>query len=245
MKQLKVLSAVGLFALAASTAHAGISSTVTATNDYDFRGNTQSSKDPAIQASFDYAHDSGFYAGAWASNVDFGTADPDIELDLYTGFTKTLDSKFSYDVGAVYYTYHSNPDPGVDYYEIYAGVGYDWFKAKLFYSPKFGGDLGAATAKAFTGNDSASAMYISADANIPLPANFSAIAHLGYSWGDYWDNAFGDTQTDFAVGVGYTLSNFNFALKYVDTDSKVKVTSDAFNNEGRVVFTVATTFPWK
>ncbi len=44
--------------------------------------------------------------------------------------------------------------------------------------------------------------------------------------------------------MGYTAGKFNFALKYVDTDSDVKVTSDAFNNEGRVIFTVATTFPW-
>jgi uncharacterized protein (TIGR02001 family) len=240
MKQLKVLSAVGLLALAGS-AQAGISSTITATNDYDFRGNTQSEKDPAIQASLDYAHDSGFYVGAWASNVKFGTPDPDVELDLYTGFTKTYDSKWGYDVGAVYYTYHSNPDPGVDYYEVYAGVSYDWFKAKLFYSPEFGGAL----AKDIAGGEGVSAMYISTDAAIPLPANFSAIAHAGYSWGDYWDKAFGSDQFDYAVGVGYTAGNFNFALKYVDTSGDVKVTTDAFNNEGRVVFTVATTFPWK
>ena len=33
-------------------------------------------------------------------------------------------------------------------------------------------------------------------------------------------------------------------MKYVDTDADVEVTDDAFNNEGRVIFTVATTFPW-
>ena len=243
MKQLKVLSAVGLLAVAGA-AHAGVSSTITATNDYDFRGNTQSAKDPALQISLDYAHDSGFYAGAWASNVDFGTPDPDIELDVYTGFTQTFDSKFGYDVGVVYYSYHSDTDPGLNYFEVYAGVSYDWFKAKVFYSPKFAGDAAEAVAFANTGNDSASAFYISTDASIPLPANFSVSAHLGYSWGDYWDNAFGDKQIDYAVGVGYTAGKFNLALKYVDTDSDVVVTSDAFNNEGRVVFTVATTLPW-
>src|SRR3954453_1779900 len=82
MRNARVLTALGLLA-AAGAANAGGSSTWTATNDYDFRGTTQSAKDPALQASLDYAHDSGWYAGAWASNVDFGTSDPDLELDVY------------------------------------------------------------------------------------------------------------------------------------------------------------------
>ena len=53
-----------------------------------------------------------------------------------------------------------------------------------------------------------------------------------------------DDQIDYSVGVGYTIGKFNLALKYVDTDSDVVVTTDEFNNEGRVIFTVATTFPW-
>src|SRR5262245_17315095 len=86
MKQVKILSAAALLALA-GTANAGVSSTITATNDYDFRGITQSAKDFAIQASLDYAHDSGWYIGAWASTIDWGDSfDSDVEVDLYTGF---------------------------------------------------------------------------------------------------------------------------------------------------------------
>ena len=66
----------------------------------------------------------------------------------------------------------------------------------------------------------------------------------GYSTGDYWDNAIGDDTLDYSVGVGYTVNKFNLALKYVDTDTDAVVTDDVFNNEGRVIFTVATTFPW-
>jgi uncharacterized protein (TIGR02001 family) len=243
MRNVRVLTALGLLA-AAGAANAGVSSTWTATNDYDFRGNSQSAKDPALQGSIDYAHDSGWYVGAWASNVDFGTPDPDLELDIYTGFTKTLENKFGYDLGVVYYSYHTDPDPSVQYYEVYAGVSYDWLKFKAFYSPKFGGDLAEEIAQSATGDDSASAYYVQLDAAVPLPANFSILAHAGYSWGDYWDNAFGDKQIDYSAGVGYTAGKFNLALKYVDTDSDVHVTSDAFSNEGRVIFTVSTTFPW-
>jgi uncharacterized protein (TIGR02001 family) len=234
MRNVRVLTALGLLA-AAGAANAGVTSTWTATNDYDFRSFSQSATDPALQASIDYAHDSGWYIGAWASNVDFGTSDPDLELDGYTGFTKTFDNKFGFDVGVVYYSYHAQPDPGVDYYEAYAGMSYDWVKAKLFYSPDFGGDV-------TPGNTSAE--YISVDAAVPLPANFSILGHVGYSWGDYWSKE----VTDYSGGVGYTAGKFNLALKYVDNDTSksdgTRITDDVFNNEGRVIFTVSTTFPW-
>ncbi len=74
--------------------------------------------------------------------------------------------------------------------------------------------------------------------------NFSILGHVGCSTGDYWDNAFGDDQIDWSLGVGYTVGKFSLGVKWVDTDGDVKVTSDAFNNEGRVIATIATTFPW-
>src|SRR6186713_3073535 len=88
-----VLSLMG----AASLAQAGVTSTVTLTNDYDFRGFSQSAEDPAAQVSVDYAHDSGFYVGAWGSNVDFGPETSDLEevnyeVDVYAGFTKTSEA---------------------------------------------------------------------------------------------------------------------------------------------------------
>jgi hypothetical protein len=46
------------------------------------------------------------------------------------------------------------------------------------------------------------------------------------------------------VGVGYDVSHFSLALKWVDTSSDVTIKDDVFNNEGRVIFSVATTFPW-
>ena len=60
---------------------------------------------------------------------------------------------------------------------------------------------------------------------------------------DYWDEI-GDETIDYSLGVGYTINKFNLALKYVDTDTDAVVRDDVFNNEGRVIFTIATTFPW-
>lgn len=240
MRNLRILAALGLLT-AASAANAGVTSTWTLTNDYDFRGNSQSAKDPAIQGSIDYAAESGWYLGAWASNVDFGT-DVDYEVDLYSGFSGTSEGGLGYDVGVVYYAYPDESD--LNYFEIYGSVSFDWFKAKLWYSDAFSGDAGEALALANTGDDAASAWYLEGNATIPLPQNFSVLLHAGYSTGDYWDNAVGDDTLDYSVGVGYTLNKFNLALKYVDTDTDVVVTDDVFNNEGRVIFTIATTFPW-
>ena len=252
MRNLRILAAIGLLG-AATAANAGVTSTWTLTNDYDFRGNSQSAKDPAIQGSVDYANDSGWYVGAWGSNIDFGNADSvvsdaDIEVDVYTGFTGTSEGGLGYDVGLVYYTYPSASD--LNYFEIYGSVTYDWFKGKLWYSNAFGGDYAEDGFAATLGNDDASAIYVEGNATIPLPQNFSVLLHAGYSTGDYWDNvgklagADGD-YIDYSVGVGYTVNKFNLALKYVDTDGDLVTKGDVFNNEGRVLFTIATTFPWK
>jgi uncharacterized protein (TIGR02001 family) len=233
MRNLRILAAFGLLG-AATAANAGVTSTWTLTNDYDFRGNSQSAKDPAIQGSIDFAAESGWYVGAWASNVDFDS-DVDYELDVYTGFSGEAESGLGYDVGLVYYAYPDDSD--VNYFEAYGSLSKDWFKGKLWYSNDFGGDT--------TGGDTP-AFYVEANGTFPLPANFSLLAHVGYSLGDYWDDVIGDELIDYSLGVGYTVGNFNLALKYVDTDASgpVLVKDDVFNNEGRVIFTIATTFPW-
>ncbi|MCK9911090.1 TorF family putative porin, partial [Microbacteriaceae bacterium K1510] len=47
---------------------------VTGTSDYIFRGQTQTDGNPAIQGSLNIGYGI-FYAGAWASSVDFGGED--------------------------------------------------------------------------------------------------------------------------------------------------------------------------
>jgi uncharacterized protein (TIGR02001 family) len=234
MRTVRILAALGLVA-AAAAANAEVSSTWTLTNDYDFRGFSQSAKDPAIQGSLDYAAENGWYAGAWASNIDFGDdLDADYEVDWYTGFAGGDEDGLGWDVGLTYYSYPGESD--LNYIEIYGGVAYSWFDGKLWYSNDFGGDS--------TDGDT-SAIYAEANATFPLPENFSFLLHAGLSTGDYWDDVNGDDVIDYSVGVGYDIGNFSLGLKWVDTQSDVVVRDDVFNNEGRVVFSVGTTFPWR
>jgi uncharacterized protein (TIGR02001 family) len=236
MRQVRILAALGLL-VAAAAANAEVSSTVTLTNDYDFRGASQSATDPAIQASIDYAHESGWYLGAWGSNIDFGPGtDADIEVDLYTGFSGGEEGGLGWDVGLVYYSYPSDSD--LNYPEIYGKLHYSVFSGALFYSNDFV-------------NSGSSAEYLSGDVNVPMPASLSLLAHAGYSFGDFWDGEDGESSSDYidwSVGVGYTAGHFNLALKWVDTTLDEGdfgfSGDDVFNTEGRVVFTIATTFPW-
>ena len=52
-------------------AGAEVYATLTSTSDNVSRGISDTAGDPAIQGAFDYSHDSGIYAGLWASNVKF------------------------------------------------------------------------------------------------------------------------------------------------------------------------------
>jgi len=101
---------------------ADISSTVKLASDYTFNGVSQTDNKPALQASLDYAAESGFYAGTWASNVDFGD-DTNIEWDVYAGKYFQLNEKLGLDAGIAYYTYQGQNSDG-NYPEAYAKFGY-------------------------------------------------------------------------------------------------------------------------
>lgn len=216
-----VLGLAGL--LGAGAAAAEVSSTITLTSDYDWRGITQTDEDPALQASIDWADDSGWYVGAWASNVDFGPGDPNYEVDLYTGFSGGDEDGLGWDVGIQYYAYPEESD--FNFPEIYGGLSYGMFSGKLWYSNDFAGT-----------DDSA--FYLEGGAAIPLPANFTLDLHAGYSDGDGVESSYGvSNYFDYSVGVSYTLEKFDLSLKYVDTDI-----DDA--DTDRLIFSVSTTLPW-
>ena len=82
MKLTHGLAAAAL-SLTAMAAQAEVTGNAAVVSDYNWRGITQTSQDPALQAGIDYAHDSGFYLGAWGSNVDFGDCcDENVEIDV-------------------------------------------------------------------------------------------------------------------------------------------------------------------
>ncbi|HCW50371.1 MAG TPA: hypothetical protein DGP25_10535 [Brevundimonas sp.] len=131
-----------------------VSANVAVTSDYVFRGVSQTGEDPAIQAGLDLTHGQ-FYAGAWASNVDFGDGETDAEVDLYLGVRPEF-AGLNWDFGVVGYLYTGQPDAaGYDYAELKVAasraVGPATLVAAVFWSPNFFGAEDEATYAEFNG----------------------------------------------------------------------------------------------
>tara|TARA_B100001989_G_C24538177_1_gene465772 strand:- start:233 stop:913 length:681 start_codon:yes stop_codon:yes gene_type:complete len=94
-------------AVAATKKRVPVTANVALTTDYIWRGLTQTSRNPAISGGFDYAHESGFYAGTWASNVEFGNNDnaESQELEGYFGYTHKINDSLGVTLGYIYYDY--------------------------------------------------------------------------------------------------------------------------------------------
>ena len=77
--------------------------------DYIFRGQSQTWGKPAVQASIEANHKSGFYAGFFGSNVsDQWLPGANLETDIYAGLRGAFPgaaSDFGYDVGGILYYY--------------------------------------------------------------------------------------------------------------------------------------------
>ncbi|HSM98840.1 MAG TPA: TorF family putative porin, partial [Gallionella sp.] len=117
-------------------------------SNYLYRGISQTAGKPAIQGGFDYAHSSGFYAGAWGSNISWISdaavaSGASLELDTYLGFKNGFAEDFSYDVGFLRYNYPGFYVPGAtkaDTNEVYGMIGWKWVTLK--YSRSLGDTFG-------------------------------------------------------------------------------------------------------
>ena len=98
-----------------------LTANVTLTNDYRYRGISQSNFQPAIQGGFDYAHSSGFYIGNWNSSISWisdsastigKSASAPIEMDFYAGYKHDWSTGFIADVGVLQYYYPTSGSTG-------------------------------------------------------------------------------------------------------------------------------------
>ncbi len=134
-------AALLLAAGAASAQSTEVAFNANVTSDYVFRGFSQTNEDPALQLGADLTTGA-FYAGVWASNVDFGDS-TDLEIDAYGGIRGET-SGFTWDVGLVGYFYVNAPSAtDYDYIEVKAAasraVGPVTLGAAVYYSPDFYG----------------------------------------------------------------------------------------------------------
>ena len=203
-------------------------------NQYSFRGIDQSGEEAAVQGGFDWAHDSGFYIGTWASNVDFNDNDSVTEFDFYGGYTKEIQNGINLDPSMIGYTYPgAYASSNYDYYEYSFGLGKSIgpvsFSTAINYSPEFFAKSGDAT-------------YWQGG----LDYEFQEIkisGHVGKQWIDLETTYGAPDYVDYSVGASYAWQGFDLSVAYVDTDVDAGWNStDQSGKEGRTIFGVSKSF---
>ncbi len=114
------------------------SGVATLTSEYIYRGLEMSDGDPALQLGLDYEHDTGLFAGVWASTIDLLSAmgQRDTELDYYAGFHYAARSPLSATVTVLRYTYPGQTGMHrYDYNEVLLGATWqDRYSIELGYA---------------------------------------------------------------------------------------------------------------
>jgi uncharacterized protein (TIGR02001 family) len=225
MKKTVIAALIATFGVtAAPAAFAQLSFNVGAVSDYRYRGISQTRVKPAIQGGLDFADKSGFYLGAWASNIkwinDFG-GDADVEIDIYGGFKGSLTSSMGFDVGILTYQYPSNDlNPSANTTEIYGALTEGPFTLKYSHS----------VTDTFANPDSKNSWYLDFTYNQELAKGTNLIAHIGRQkiTGTFSDVA---TYTDYALGVTYDLNGILLGASVVGTDADEAFYSSPVNGK--------------
>lgn len=159
-----IASTGGTAIMLPAVAQAEVSGNLSVVSEYLFRGGYENNG-TAVQGGFDYANESGFYAGYWGSSLDYGDTSTGFENDLYVGFSGESDA-ISYDVGLLYYVYTGVSD--ADTPELYGSVGFGpvSFGAAYLLDDVAWGNSGD--------------IYLSLGYEAELPNDFSFAANAGF-----------------------------------------------------------------
>ena len=200
------------------------STNVSLTNNYLYRGISQSGANPAIQGGFDYAGASGLYIGTWGSSIswlgDAGTPRSGLELDTYGGYRGT-GGPVSYDVGYLRYNYSGSFNtslvPKADTNEVYGAVTYSIVTAKVSYSL---GDLFGFVASSGSTYADLSVAYPIADTGYTLGAHYGkqtvagnngGVSNSQYSYSDYRVSVSKDLGTGYSASLTVSSTDANSA----------------------------------
>ncbi|MDO8861805.1 TorF family putative porin [Haliea sp. E1-2-M8] len=222
-KKLLPASIAAVVLLGAASAQAEIGANVTLATDYTFRGISQTGERGAIQGGFDWAGETGLYAGIWGSNINFG-GDASTEMDYYGGFAGETGGGLGYDIGFIYYDYENEPE--FDYLEFALGLSYADFSVGVNYSDEFG-------------DGGPTYIYYSAGYSMSLSEQFSVGFNIGYTdtdQDDFWEDG-ADTYMDYGITLGYSAYELDFALAFIGTDL-----DDVDAADDRVVFSISKSF---
>ncbi len=221
-KKSLVAAAVAACGLATAPAYAELSANASVTNNYIWRGLTQTENEAAVQGGLDYAHESGFYAGTWVSNVNYGAGDVySYEHDMYLGFGGEVGG-LTYDVGYLYYNYDKEAE--FDFGEVYASIGMGGFSVGAWVLTNTEADE--------VGDQDFSAgetYYLSADYAFEVGDGIEIGLHAGYHDGDF-SEAFNGVDGDY-YDYNISLSKGGFGFMITDTNAGGGASEGGFDND--------------
>jgi len=179
------------------------------TNNYIWRGLTQSQNEPAISGGLDFSADNGLYVGTWASNVSYATDDVfTYENDIYFGYSGAV-KNLKFDLGYLYYNYDKAAQ--FDFGEIYGELSYAGFTLAGYL-------LSGTEAEEGPGQDFGfgQAYYLSLDYSFAVREGLMLGLHVGQHAGDF-NEAFNGVPGDY-IDYSLSLSKNGFSFMLTDTN---------------------------
>ncbi|HET7527667.1 MAG TPA: TorF family putative porin, partial [Burkholderiaceae bacterium] len=125
-----------LFGVAA-TAHAQTGAGVAWVSDERFRGVSLSNSNPAVRASLNYDHPSGWYVGGAAADVELDTQRRQFALFSYLGYAQRTASGLGWELGATAANFAV--DSRYNYGEAFVGLIAQRWNARVYASPSYFG----------------------------------------------------------------------------------------------------------
>jgi len=188
MKMKKFILPIILSFLMSGVATADVEWNASITSEYIWRGMSQG-KGAAVQGGLDVSSESGFWAGAWVSNVDFDD-NTTYELDVYAGYSFGPVS-----VGYIYYAFPNNTDEGYDSSEINvsADIGAFTLGANILADADWDMEFG-------------DEVYYTIDTGFAVNDAIGIGLHLGF-----YDYNIDDDETDYGLSIDFQ-SGFSFGI---------------------------------
>jgi uncharacterized protein (TIGR02001 family) len=189
-----------------------IAGTMTMTNNYVFRGLSQTRAEPAVQGSLTFTFDSKIYAGLWGSNVDFNSLVGELatlEADEFIGYSNKV-KDFTFDIHFVRYEYPLASN--ATYNELIGSIGYGFLTFLMGYSGNVYDSHGPGT-------------YSNLGASFDIPAKYAAHFNdvtLSGGIGYYnLDSYAGNNYLDYNVLLAKKIADkYLLSLQWVDTNHK-------------------------
>lgn len=235
---------------------------VTLISEYEYRGISQTSEKPALQLNLDYSHKSGFYAGAFLTNIKWIKDTKDVvaaavapagvnggkgsvELDLFAGYKYEVVKDVTLDVGYLRYEYPGAKaitvnglgtalkKPNTD--ELYIGVTYDFIGVKYSHQ----------VSDAFGLPDSKGSNFAELNLSKEVAKGLTLLGHVGkakFKGGEGANNNL--SYTVWRVGGTYDLNGWLLGayVKGTDADSALYTYKGKDWSKERLVVSIAKSF---